>query len=142
MPRGSGDRWPDDYEHGRPGWPRAVVELPELTNAATVLDLGAGTGKLTRVLASRFDRVIAVEPADAMRHLLVRICPQVEAFAGHSRDIPLPDGSVEAVFAAEAFHWFDDDQSLAEIARVLRPGGALVLCGTFRQERGSRRSWR
>jgi SAM-dependent methyltransferase len=98
-----------------------------LPRAATVLDLGAGTGKLTRLLASAFDRVIAVEPADPMRHLLVRLCPEAEARAGNGRQIPLPDGSVDAVFAAEAYHWFDDDRSLAEIARVLHVHGALVL---------------
>ena len=127
MPAGSGDRWPDDYERGRPGWTRSAVEPPGLPTAATVLDLGAGTGKLTRVLASVFDRVVAVEPADAMRRLLVSLCPEAEARAGNGHEIQLPDRSVDAVFAAEAFHWFDDDRSLAEIARVLRVGGPLVL---------------
>jgi SAM-dependent methyltransferase len=127
MPAGSGDRWPEDYELGRPGWPHQAVEIARLTRAATVLDLGAGTGKLTRLLASKFDRVIAVEPADPMRHLLVRLCPEAEARAGSGGQIPLPDGSVDAVFAAEAYHWFDDDRSLAEIARVLRVDGVLVL---------------
>ena len=127
MPAGSGDRFPDDYERGRPGWPREAVELPGLPRVATVVDLGAGTGKLTRLLVSRFDRVVAVEPAEAMRRLLVGLCPEAEASAGNAREIPLADGSVDAVFAAEAFHWFDDDQSLAEIARVLKVGGALVL---------------
>jgi SAM-dependent methyltransferase len=127
MPAGSGDRWPEDYERGRPGWPREAVELAGLPRAATVLDLGAGTGKLTRVLIRLFDRVVAVEPADAMRRLLVTLCPEAEARAGSGRKIPLPDGSVDAVFAGEAFHWFDDDRSLTEIVRVLRAGGALVL---------------
>ena len=127
MPAGSGDQFPEDYERGRPGWPPAAIELLELPPAATVLDLGAGTGKLTRLLVSRFDRVIAVEPADAMRRILVRLCPEADAYGGNARELPLPDDSVDAVFAAEAFHWFDDDHSLAEIARVLRVDGALGL---------------
>jgi SAM-dependent methyltransferase len=127
MPTGSGDRWPDEYERGRPGWPREAVELLGLPPAATVLDLGAGTGKLTRLLVSAVGRVVAVEPADAMRRVLATLCPQAEARPGDAQAIPLPDRSVDAVFAAEAFHWFDDDQSLVEIARVLRAGGALVL---------------
>jgi SAM-dependent methyltransferase len=127
MPTGSGDRWAVDYERGRPGWPRAALDAADLPPAATVLDLGAGTGKLTRLLAAAYDRVVAVEPAEAMRRLLVRKCPQAATSAGHAREIPLADGSVDAVFAAEAYHWFDDDQALAEIARVLRVGGALVL---------------
>jgi SAM-dependent methyltransferase len=127
MPAGSGDQWPDEYERGRPGWPREVVEVAGLQRSASVLDLGAGTGKLTRLLLSRFDRVVAVEPADAMRRVLVKVCPRADARRGHARDIPLSDASVHAIFAAEAFHWFDDDAALAEMARVLLEGGALVL---------------
>jgi SAM-dependent methyltransferase len=127
MPVGSLDRWPEDYERGRPGWPPAVVDMAGLPSTATVLELGAGTGKLTRLLVSRFSRPIAVEPSDAMRHLLVALCPEADALAGTAQEIPLEDASVDAVFAAEAFHWFDDARALAEIARVLRPRGALVL---------------
>jgi SAM-dependent methyltransferase len=127
MPAGSGDRWPEDYERGRPGWPRESVRIADLPPTATVLDLGAGTGKLTRLLVSAFDRVVAVEPADAMRRLLVALCPEADARAGTGQNIPLEDASVDAVFAAQAFHWFDDERALAEIARVLRPRGALVL---------------
>jgi len=72
MPAGSLDRWPEDYERGRPGWPPEVVDVPGLPRSATALDLGAGTGKLTRLLVSTFDRVVAVEPAEAMRRLLER----------------------------------------------------------------------
>jgi predicted methyltransferase len=72
MPAGSGDRWADDYERGRPGWPPEVVDVPGLAPSASVLDLGAGTGKLTRLLVGTFDRVVAVEPADAMRRVLAR----------------------------------------------------------------------
>ena len=127
LPAGSGDQFPEDYERGRPGWPRQAVELVGLPSAATVLDVGAGTGKLTRLLVSLFDRVVAVEPSDAMRRRLVMLAPEAEPLAGNAREIPLPDAAVDAVFAAEAFHWFDDDRSLAEIARVLRAGGALGL---------------
>ena len=95
--------------------------------AATVLDLGAGTGKLTRLLVAAFGRVVAVEPAEAMRRLLETLCPEAEALAGTGQEVPLADASVDAVFAAQAFHWFDDERAVAEIVRVLRPGGALVL---------------
>jgi SAM-dependent methyltransferase len=127
MPVGSLDRWPEDYERGRPGWPPEVVDVPGLPPTATVLDLGAGTGKLTRLLVSTFGRVVAVEPAEAMRRLLVAHCPEAEARAGTAEEIPLANASVEAVFAGEAFHRFDGEPALAEIARVLRPGGVLVL---------------
>ncbi len=66
LPTGSLDRWPEDYERGRPGWPPEVVDVPGLSPTATVLELGAGTGKLTRLLFSTFGRVVAVEPEEAM----------------------------------------------------------------------------
>jgi SAM-dependent methyltransferase len=127
MPAGSSDRWPEDYERGRPGWPPEVVDIPGLPSAATVLELGAGTGKLTRLLVSTFGRVVAVEPAEAMSRLLVAHCPGAEVLDGSAEEIPLANASVDAVFAAEAFHKFDGERALAEIARVLRPRGMLVL---------------
>jgi SAM-dependent methyltransferase len=127
MPVGSGDRWPADYERGRPGWPPEVLDVPGLPSSATVLDLGAGTGKLTRLLAPAFSRVIALEPADAMRRMLVALCPKADAIEGTAEAIPLADASVDAVFAAQAFHTFESERAVAEIARVLRPGGAVVL---------------
>jgi SAM-dependent methyltransferase len=127
MPTGSLDRWPEDYERGRPGWPPEVVDVPGLLSSATVLELGAGTGKLTRLLVTTFERVIALEPAEAMRRLLVEHAPQADLLDAAAQEIPIADGSADAVFAAESFHWFDDDRTLAEIVRTLRPRGALVL---------------
>jgi SAM-dependent methyltransferase len=120
-----------EYELGRPGWPeelleRVVAELG-LEPGAAVLDLGAGTGKLTRALVPRFARVVAVEPDDAMRVVLEEVVPGAESLAGHGESIPLDDESVDAVFTAEAFHWFASDESVGEIVRVLRPRGALVI---------------
>lgn len=113
-----------DYERGRPGYPERVVEVAGLRRSAEVLDLAAGTGKLTRLLARHFDRVVAVEPDDALRALI----REAEALAGRAEEIPLLDGSVDGVFCAEAFHWFEAERAVSEIARVLRPGGALVVC--------------
>ncbi|MDQ3895379.1 MAG: class I SAM-dependent methyltransferase [Actinomycetota bacterium] len=127
MPEGSLGRWPEDYERGRPGWPPGVIELVGVPPTATVLDLGAGTGKLTRLLVSAFEAVVAIEPAEAMRRLLVDLCAGVEALSGSAEAIPLADASVDAVFAAQAFHTFDDPRAIPEIARVLRADGAVIL---------------
>jgi SAM-dependent methyltransferase len=127
MPVGSLDRWADDYERGRPGWPAEVVDVPALQSAETVLELGAGTGKLTRLLVPAFKRVVAVEPAEAMRRLLVASCPDAQVLAGSAEQIPLADASIDAVCIAEAFHKFDENRALPEIARVLRPRSTLIL---------------
>jgi len=103
------------------------VRVAGLPTTASVLDLGAGTGKLTRLLVSEFERVVAVEPAEEMRRLLVAHCPDAVALSGTGQQIPVADASVDAVYAAQAFHWFDESAAVTEIARVLRPGGALVL---------------
>ncbi|HZS31612.1 MAG TPA: class I SAM-dependent methyltransferase [Gaiellaceae bacterium] len=114
----------EDYERGRPGWPDRVADVAGLPPDAEVLDLAAGTGKLTRLLVRRFARVVAVEPDDALRELI----RDAETLAGEAERIPLPDASVDGVFCAEAFHWFDAPRAVAEIARVLRPGGSVVVC--------------
>jgi ubiquinone/menaquinone biosynthesis C-methylase UbiE len=115
------------YERGRPGWPAdTVAALLERWGAQQVVDLAAGTGKLTRILVKHAD-VIAIEPVDGMRAVLARQVPQARVLSGTAEAIPLPDASVDAVFVAEAFHWFDLDRAPAEIARVLRPGGHLAV---------------
>ena len=98
------------YERARPGWPAAAVDqLFEhfgLSPASTVLDLVAGTGKLSRELVSRGGRVVAVEPSAAMRAVLEQFVPGAEVRAGTAAELPLEAASVDAVFVAEAFHWF------------------------------------
>jgi ubiquinone/menaquinone biosynthesis C-methylase UbiE len=120
-----------EYERGRPSYPpEAVDRMAEalgLSTESTVVDLAAGTGKLTRELAPRFCRVIAVEPLGGMLDELRRSVPEAEAIEGRAEAIPVADGSADAVFAAQAFHWFANEAALAEIARVLRPGGGLGL---------------
>jgi SAM-dependent methyltransferase len=116
----------DEYERGRPGWPHEVLDVLALPDEATVLDLGAGTGKLTRVLADRYARVIALEPLAELRAILGERVPQAEALPGVAEAIPLGDGSVDAVFAGQSFHWFANEVALREIARVLQSGGLLV----------------
>ena len=118
--------WHEDYERGRPGYPPELIDVVGVPPPSTVLDLGAGTGKLTRLLLSTFARVIAVEPDVEMRRLLVALCPTAVALAGSAEQIPIADDSVDAVFAAQCFHNFDDERALVEIARVLRPGGTLI----------------
>ena len=117
----------DEYERTRPSYPPALLDRLPLGADAAVLDLGAGTGKLTRVLAARYRDVVAVEPLANMRAMLERVVPGVPVLAGSAERIPLDDGSVDAVFAAQAFHWFDKPVALPEIARVLRPGGVLAV---------------
>jgi ubiquinone/menaquinone biosynthesis C-methylase UbiE len=119
------------YERGRPGYPaealdRVVAELG-LTSDATIVDLAAGTGKLTRDLVARFARVIAVEPLDRMRAQLATTVPEAESLHGDAHGMPIDTGAATAVFVGQAFHWFSDHEALAEIARVLQPAGAMVL---------------
>jgi ubiquinone/menaquinone biosynthesis C-methylase UbiE len=117
----------DAYERGRPGWPEdAVATLLGRWGARQVLDLAAGTGKLTRLLVPHAE-VTAIEPVDGMRAVLEQQVPGAHVLAGTAEEIPLPDESVDAVFAAEAFHWFDLERAPAEIARVLRAGGHLAV---------------
>jgi SAM-dependent methyltransferase len=116
----------EHYERGRPVWPAEAIDATGVPTDAHVLDLGAGTGKLTRLLAERFAHVTAVEPDDAMRELI----RWGDVREGSAEQIPLPDSSVDAVFAAEAFHWFANETALAEIARVLRQDGTLALLWT------------
>jgi len=120
------------YAEHRPDYPQEGVRWalePALSApdaALDVLDLGAGTGKLTAVLTGLGHRVTAVEPDPAMlAELRVRV-PGVRALPGGAEDIPLPDASVDAVLVGQAFHWFDQEKALPEIARVLRPGGVLA----------------
>jgi SAM-dependent methyltransferase len=99
-----------------------------------VLDLAAGTGKLTRLLIPAYDRVLAVEPQDEMRRLHSRTCPEAGIISGTAEQIPLEASSVDAVFVAEAFHLFGSQRTVAEIARVLRLDGILILMWNFPAE--------
>jgi SAM-dependent methyltransferase len=127
----------DDYERGRPGYPRAAIELIGSEFAIgregpnRILDLAAGTGKLTRELPILGAEVIAVEPVAGMRERFAAAVPGIELLAGSAEAIPLPDAVVHVVTVAQAFHWFDVPVAAAEIARVLDPTGGLAI---FRNE--------
>lgn len=119
------------YERARPDYPAAVLEPLRLSPGLAVLDLAAGTGKLTRLLLEADAEVIAVEPIAEMRAALPAGARVLE---GTAEAIPLADASVDLVTVAQAFHWFDGDAALAEIHRVLRPGGRLALVWNRRAE--------
>jgi SAM-dependent methyltransferase len=129
----------DMYERGRPDYPaaavRRLVERLDLRPGRTVLDLAAGTGKLTRLLLPSGAEAIAVEPIPAMREELERLVPGAIAMSGTAEQIPLADESVDAVTVAQAFHWFRAEEALREIRRVLRPGGGLALIWNTRDDR-------
>ena len=125
----------DAYERGRPPYPPEAVGWLIPADAAHVLDLGAGTGKLTRQLTGCGLDVTAVEPSEGMREKLRQAVPGVRALAGTAERIPLPDNSVDAVLVAQAWHWVDPARAVPEVARVLRPGGRLGLLWNIRDER-------
>jgi SAM-dependent methyltransferase len=126
----------DAYERGRPGYPSALVRrLVDLVGPqprARVLELGAGTGKLTRPLSDHGLEIVAVEPEPAMRDRLADTTPDARILGGVAEAIPLPDGSVDGAVAAQAFHWFRPDEALVELHRVIRPGGRLALVWNVR----------
>jgi SAM-dependent methyltransferase len=125
----------DSYERGRPGYPDDAVRWLVGEEPRDVVDLGAGTGKLTRSLVALGHRVTAIEPLPEMLELLPATAPGAFAILGNAEVIPLPDAFADVVTAAQAFHWFDYDVALPEIARVLRPGGRLALVWNKRDER-------
>ena len=129
-----------DYERFRPDYPPEavafVVDRLGIGAGSRVADVGAGTGKFTRQLLDSGAAVVAVEPVAAMRDLFRSVLPGVEVLDGTGESIPLPDGSVDAVTAAQAAHWFEPALALAELARVLRPGGGLALLWNLRAPSG------
>ncbi|MCU1530421.1 MAG: hypothetical protein JWP75_4184 [Frondihabitans sp.] len=122
------------YDRGRPGYPAEAIDwlLPE--GAQHVVDLGAGTGKLTRLLLERVDRVTAVEPSEGMRKQLIRAVPTAQILPGSAERLPLDGESFDAVLAAQAWHWVDPARAVPEVARVLKPGGTLGLIWNMRDE--------
>ena len=123
------------YERGRPSYPPEAIDWLLPRGARQVLDLGAGTGKLTTRLAERGLDVVAVDPIPDMLELLRASLPETKALLGTAEEIPLDDNSVDAVLVAQAWHWVDPERAIPEIARVLRPGGRLGLVWNTRDER-------
>ena len=131
----------DAYERARPEYPpdavAVIVDRLGLGPGRTILELGAGTGKLTRLLAPTGARLVALEPVAGMRRRLAKVVDgsaNVEIVEGTAEDVPLAAGSVDGIVAAQAFHWFDAIRALSEAHRVLRPGGRFVLAWNRRDE--------
>jgi SAM-dependent methyltransferase len=120
------------YERVRPGYPQGAVDWLLPAGARRVIDLAAGTGKLTRLLVERGLDVVAVEPSAGMRAEFTRALPGVPVLDGAAEALPLDDGSVDAVLVAQAWHWVDAERASREIARVLVPGGMLGLVWNLR----------
>lgn len=116
----------DRYDAYRPGYSPAAVRWALGRRPLRVADLGAGTGILSRLLRDLGHDVVAVEPDDRMRERLGHASPGVAVLRGSAEAVPLPDGSVDAVVAGQAYHWFDPDRAPAEIARVLRADGVFA----------------
>jgi SAM-dependent methyltransferase len=125
----------ETYDRARPSYPDEAVGWLLPPGARRVLDLGAGTGKLTRALRDRGLEIVAVEPSAGMREQLARVLPGVTALAGTAERIPLADHAVDAVLVAQAWHWVDPARAVPEVARVLTPGGRLGLLWNIRDER-------
>jgi SAM-dependent methyltransferase len=120
-----------DYERGRPGYPEAAIALLArelgIGPGRVVMDLAAGTGKLTRALVGLGADVVAVEPVAGMREQLIRAVPGAKVQDGTAERLPVADATVDAVLVAQAFHWFDIPTAAAEIHRALVPGGGLAV---------------
>ena len=123
------------YDRGRPAYPADAVAWLAGGEARVVLELGAGTGKLTRELVDQGHAVFATDPDEAMLAVLRERVPEVSAKVATAEEIPANDRSVDVVVVAQAFHWFDHEAALPEIARVLKPGGHVALVWNSRDER-------
>jgi SAM-dependent methyltransferase len=129
------DAWADDYERYRPGYPTALFDLIavrlRLPANAAVVDLGAGTGKVARTAAARGWRVTAVDPGERMLDVLRRRSAaeglEIAVLQASAEHTDLPTGGFDAAFAGEAYHWFDAPAALAEMARIVRPGGGIAF---------------
>ena len=128
------DRAADVYERARPEYPSEAIDWLIPAGAKTVLDIGAGTGKLTRALAARGLEVIAVDPSPKMLEQLRANLPGAVVHPGTAEDIPLADASIDVAVAAQVWHWVDQELALPSVARVLRPGGTLALVWNMRDE--------
>ncbi|MFG1950606.1 class I SAM-dependent methyltransferase [Micromonospora sp. NPDC048830] len=126
-----------EYDRFRPRYPEAAVSwaLDGLGAPARVVDLGAGTGILTRAVLAAGHEVVPVEPDPGMRAQLAAATPGVTALAGSAESVPLPDGAADAVLVGQAYHWFDRERAHPEIARLLRPGGTFAPIWNTRDER-------
>jgi SAM-dependent methyltransferase len=124
----------DLYDSIRPTYPAEAVAWMTDGRAVDAVDLGAGTGLLTRVLVAQGHRVTAVEPDELMRAKLVSSTPGAVALAGSAEAIPMPDASVDLVTGGQSFHWFDRDKAMPEIRRVLRADGVLAPIWNVRDE--------
>ena len=126
------------YAQGRPDYPRQLTgwlaETLRIDAQSSVIDLGAGTGKFTRLLSTLAPTLTAVEPVAAMGAQLTKLLPDVRLVNGTAESIPLPSASTDAVVCAQAFHWFSTEAALAEIHRVLKPDGRLGLVWNVRDE--------
>lgn len=129
---------PDSYQRGRPEYPQALgiwlSDVLGVREGVRVVDLGAGTGKFTKLLMRTGAVVTAVEPVDAMRARLSESLPGVQALAGTAEAMPLADGNADVLICAQAFHWFANEQALREMHRVLRPAGRLGMVWNVRDE--------
>jgi SAM-dependent methyltransferase len=118
-----------EYERGRPSYPRPAIDWLLGDRPLRVLDLGAGTGKLTGAVHAAGHDVLAVEPLEEMREVLRTTLPQLETLDGRAERLPLAAERVDAVVVGAAFHWFEQGPALIEIGRVLRAPGILGLLG-------------
>jgi SAM-dependent methyltransferase len=124
-----------DYDRFRPSPPPQALDLLIPPGAQAILDLAAGTGAVTRVLAGRAQSIVAVEPDERMRAVLAANCPAATVLTGRGEDIPLPAASVDAVVISSAWHWLDPERAVPEITRVLRAGGVLGIIWISRDTR-------
>lgn len=128
------DQAADTYERARPSYPDEAVDWLLASHPQDALDLGAGTGKLTRLLVGRVGTIHAVDPSPKMLEQLIGVVPEAITAVGTAEAIPLGNASVDAVLAAQAWHWVDPARAVPEVQRVLRPGGVRGLIWNVRDE--------